>query len=380
VKPLAGCRVLDMGIITAGAATSALLADLGAEVIKVEAPRYRDPFRQWAADSPADDPTALPPFFKATNRNKTSISVDLKTAEGNALFCKLVAKSDVVVENFRRGVLKGLDLEYAKLRSFNPSIILASISSQGETGPDARQVSFGTTLEAVAGLSWLTGYAGDRPVVSGVDLNYPDQVVAIFAAGMIITAWYAKQNGHGGVHLDMAQRELTSFLCGEAFATPAAFAARAGNARAPYAIQDCFRAADGLWIALSVTRDELPKLAPFGAELAAWIAGRNAAEAREALAQAGIAAAIVLGASEVLDAWRAAPSFALTETPDGSLAKGFPFQIDGEPLSVTRDAPILGADTRAILTEIGGFSAAEIDDFIARGIVEIDAAAAAASS
>jgi crotonobetainyl-CoA:carnitine CoA-transferase CaiB-like acyl-CoA transferase len=368
-----------MGIITAGAATSALLADLGAEVIKLEAPTYRDPFRQWAVETPTDDPAALPPFFKATNRNKQSISVDLKTAEGNALFCKLVAKSDVVLENFRRGVLKSLDLEYAKLRTFNPALILASISSQGETGPDARQVSFGTTLEAVAGLSWLTGYADEPPVVSGVDLNYPDQVVAIFAAGMIVTAWHDRQRHGRGVHLDMAQRELTSFLCGEAFAAPSAFAARSGNAREPYAVQDCFKASDGRWVAASI--GALPLLAGLdgfdrsrerAAALAHWIAARTADAAVVALERAGAAAAVVLTASEVFEAWQETPSFALTQAPDGSLAKGFPFQLDRQPLRVDRNAPVLGTDTRDILATVGGFSPEQIEDLVSRGIVEAE--------
>jgi len=373
MKPLAGCRVLDMGIITAGAATSALLADLGADVIKVEAPRYRDPFRQWSVEAPSDDPTALPPFFKATNRNKQSISVDLKTAEGHALFCKLVAKSDVVLENFRRGVMKSLDLEYETLRRFNPAIILASISSQGESGPEARQVSFGSTLEATAGLAWLTGYDQGAPVVSGVDLNYPDQVVAIFAAGMVVTAWLDRRRTGRGVHLDMAQRELTSFLSGEAFAVPAAHAGRTGNARETYGLQDCFAAADGAWVAVSLaTFGQLTAIADVNGrdDLERWIAARPSDEAVAALRADGVAAARVSTASEVLAAWRDRPSFSLTHTPDGSLAKGFPFQLDRHPLEVVRDAPVLGTDTRDVLARVGGFSVAEIEDFIDRGVVE----------
>ncbi len=218
--PLAGCRVLDLGIITAGAATAALLADMGAEVIKVESPTYRDPFRGWAG-GPVAEPGGMPPLFRATNRNKAAVSLDLKHADGRAAFLRLVAHSDVVVENFRRGVLARLCLGYATLREANADIVLASVSSQGETGPDAAYVSFGSTLEAVGGMAWLTGYADDAPAISGRDVNYPDQVAAIFAAGMIATAWGARRNGAPGCHLDLSQRELTSFLVGEAFvATP----------------------------------------------------------------------------------------------------------------------------------------------------------------
>jgi crotonobetainyl-CoA:carnitine CoA-transferase CaiB-like acyl-CoA transferase len=244
--PLAGCRVLDLGIITAGAATSAMLADLGAEVIKVESPGYHDPFRRWSGPGAAGDS----PFFRFTNRNKQGIGIDIKRPEGRAVFMRLVARSDVVVENFRRGVLGKLGIDYPQLRAVRPSIILASLSSHGEFGPDADRVSFGTTLEAMSGLAAETGYAGGTPTVSGRDLNYPDQVVAIFAAGMVVTAWHAAQGGEG-VHLDLSQRELTSFLLGERFVQGASGEPR-GNADPLYALQDCFAVRDGEWIAVSV--------------------------------------------------------------------------------------------------------------------------------
>ena len=162
MKPLAGCRVLDLGIITAGAATSAVLADFGAEVIKVESPTYRDPFRRWLSDRPIDADPNLSPFFRATNRGKLGLSLDLKQPLGRDAFLQLVRESDIVVENFRRGVLQKLGLDFETLRAANPRIILASISSQGEDGPEAGYVSYGSTLEAVAGLATTTGCFGAR--------------------------------------------------------------------------------------------------------------------------------------------------------------------------------------------------------------------------
>jgi len=380
--PLSGCRVLDLGIITAGAAPSALLADLGAEVIKIESPGYRDPFRGWTSGKPDTD-GAGPPFFRATNRNKVGLSLDLKHPEGRAAFLRLVARSDVVVENFRRGALTGLGLDFPVLREANPAIILASISSQGETGPDARYVSFGSTLEAMGGLAWQTGYRDGRPVISGRDLNYPDQVVAIFAAGMVVTAWLNRSR-ENGVHLDLSQRELTSFLMGDMFPAAESAGGRQGNAEIGYAVQECFYTADPAWLALSVTADQAPAFDaviglsdPAGRMDCAtrWVAARPLAACLAAFGGAGLAAAPVLDGGGVLRGRGGDWQTAMVMLPDDVLVKGFPFQLDGQPLAVRRDSPAVGAHSREVLTEVGGFSHKEITGLVESGAVEVDAAA-----
>ncbi|RDJ19778.1 hypothetical protein DWF00_28165 [Bosea caraganae] len=383
--PLHGCRVLDLGIITAGAATSALLADMGAEVIKVESPSYRDPFRLWTAGDPAAQAGGVPPFFRATNRNKTSISLDLKHEAGRAAFLRLVAESDLVVENFRRGVLDRLGLGYEALRTANPEIILASISSQGETGPDAAYVSYGSTLEAVAGLAWMTGYPEGPPTISGRDVNYPDQVVALFAAGMIATAWRARRDGAGGTHLDMSQRELTSFLCGEAFLSAGSetASARTGNEQAPHRLQDCFCDRDGDWVAVTIDDAEVDGLcrllgvqamlsdAEIKTELRVWIAERPASEAVPALAAAGIAAAMVHNGKSLLGQQHRLWDSALARAEDGGLLKGFPFQLAEAPLRIECDAPGVGSHTAEILMRIAGYSRDEVAALARDGIIEV---------
>ena len=383
MKPLAGCRVVDLGIITAGAATAAMLADLGAEVIKVESPSYHDPFRLWSPGVAAPSGRGVLPFFPFTNRNKRAISIDLKSESGKAAFLRLVARSHVVLENFRRGALQGLGLDYAQLRKVNPDIIMASISSQGETGPEAGYVSYGSTLEAVGGLAWRTGYADGQPVITGADINFPDQVVAIYSTGMIATAWHARQNGAGGAHLDLSQRELTSFLSGEAFlpVDSGEEAPRTGNAQAPHLLQDCFRASDGLWIAVTVDPamlNSLQVLAPAAqdphsshAALAAWVAGRPARTSVEQLRAAGIAAALACNGVQVLEERGKGWSYGVTALPDGEVVKGFPFQLDTTPLRVESTAPAVGANTREVLAEIAGYSADEITAMAKAGIIEI---------
>lgn len=380
------CRVLDLGIITAGAATSAILADLGCEVIKIESPTYRDPFRTWSGELlPGEDPS-MPPFFRMTNRGKVNAAIDLKHPRGRAAFLRLVAKSDVVVENFSRGVLGRLGLGYEDLREANPDIILASISSQGDTGPDAGYVSFGSTLEAMAGLAALTGYEGGSPVVSGIELNYPDQVVAIFAASMIMTAWHARLGGAGGAHLDISQRDLTTFLCGEAFAAPGT-AKRLGNGQPGMALQDCVACSDGRWIAVSVRPDRAAQATTLfgglGVEaLAGWAAGRACAAAMDDLARHGIDAAEALQGDAVLAARGDTWSRALQPTAGGDMAKGVLF--DGGPAgpAIPRPTAYFGADTRDVLRRIGGFSEAEIAELLAAGAAAVhpDAASKAAAS
>jgi crotonobetainyl-CoA:carnitine CoA-transferase CaiB-like acyl-CoA transferase len=134
MSPLHGSRVLDLSISIAGAATGAILADLGAEVIKVESPNHQNSLHGWPTGErdPGSDPIPLP-FDRATNRNISSVILDLERVGGRTAFFLLAANSDVVVENFRPDVLVGLRLGYAHLKQANPDIIFASMSSQGAT-------------------------------------------------------------------------------------------------------------------------------------------------------------------------------------------------------------------------------------------------------
>jgi len=352
-----------------------MLADFGADVIKIESPSDRDPFRRWLSERPADADPTRPPFFRATNRGKAGISLNLKHPQGRDAFLRLVRGSDVVVENFRRGVLPRLGLDFATLQAANPAIILASISSQGEDGPDAGYVSYGSTLEAVAGLAWVTGYADGPPILSGVDLNYPDQIVALFASSMIVTAWADRGRNPQAVHLDLSQRELTSFLSGEVFVAAGAGqpGGREGNAQAPYALQECLRAADGAWIAVSVPDAALGAFANAGlsiATLPAWIGAHDGAHVLATLHGMGVAAAPALNGHDVLAAGDAVWTHALQRTPAGDLAKGFPLQFERNPLTITREAPAIGADTEAVLRDVAGMTEAEIAALYAADVIE----------
>lgn len=384
--PLAGCRVLDLGIITAGAATSALLADLGAEVIKIESPTYADPFREWKANAQERD-DGLRAYFRFTNRNKEGISIDLKQPQGRTAFLDLAACSNIVIENFRRGVLDQLGIGYRVLHATRPRIILASLSSQGEDGPDAGYVSFGTTLEAMGGLAWHTGYSGGPPTTSGRVLNYPDQVVAIFAAGMVLAAWRQGRRTGEGVHLDLSQRELTSFLVGEQFAASTTAPARAGNADGFHALQECFRTADGHWLAVSATEDQLKALpAPSGSEqgaakaLQSWIENRRGDEVEALLQARGVAAALVRDGSGTLADRGHYWHWALQSLACDAPVKGFPFQMQRQPLLIHKDAPRIGEDTAQVLRRVAGYSEEQIAALMRSGAISCGTSADANTS
>ncbi|WP_426413363.1 CaiB/BaiF CoA transferase family protein [Bradyrhizobium ganzhouense] len=373
--------MIDFGQLTAGANTSAMLADLGAEVIKVESASFMDLFRSMGGDrSKGPGWWNRSPQFRFTNRNKRGVSVDAKTPEGRRVVQDLIATADVVVENFRRGVLERLGLDYASMAARNPRIVYASISSQGETGPYRLHTSFGSTLEAMGGVAALTGYDGDKPVISGPHVNYPDQVASLFATGMIIAALREVRRTGKGALLDMSQRELTSFLIGEEILAASVEVARPdlprkGNAAEAAILQDCFRASDGCWIALTIENgadaDHCRAIVggneDLSDRLAAWCAARPASEAVDVLTAAGLAAASVRdGASLIRERQLAGQTLVWRE--NGEVVKGRPYGFDGAQLNISRDAPDLGQHTGEVLREVLGLDDSALQHLAKLGV------------
>ncbi|MEU6200878.1 CoA transferase [Streptomyces sp. NPDC047061] len=210
--PLDGLVVLDFGTITAGAATSRLLADYGATVIKIESHGRPDPFRAWvmpgSADQAAGARPLVSPMFASNNAGKRGLSLDLKTEHGRATAYELIRRADVLVENFRVGVTARMGIDYATVHRLNPSLVYLSLSSQGVFGPEASYGSFGSTLDLLSGLAAVTGYPGERPMWSGGDVNYPDQVVSFVGAALVADA---VTRGRRGIHLDVSQREAVAW-------------------------------------------------------------------------------------------------------------------------------------------------------------------------
>ncbi len=362
-KPLAGVRVLDFGLLTAGANTSAMLADLGADVLKIESGAYLDPFRVVGKIDNDDGWWNRSPQFRFTNRNKRGLASNLKDARGQQVIRELAAQCDVVVENFRRGVLDRAGLGYANLAKINPRIVFAAISSQGDTGPERMNVSFGSTLDATSGIASLTGYEGEEPRISGMDVNYPDQIVSLFAAGMVITAVMEARRTGQGCFLDLSQREGASFTLGEeifaASADPRRKHERRGNREDGFALQDTFRCRDGRWIA--VTSSE------FDPALERLCADNDHLKAVSLLRSKGIAAAPCNDGIDLLRD-KALAGVTLARDGRGGLVKGLPYSLDGAGLAIERPAPDLGQHTEEVLRAILGYDDARLRELADTGV------------
>jgi succinyl-CoA---D-citramalate CoA-transferase len=199
--PLAGLRVIDVGQILAGPFAATLLADLGADVVKVEKPNGGDDFRRQA---PLHDGVSL--WWKASARNKRSLTLDLKEQADRATFLELVAAADVITANFVPGTLERIGLGYDDLRAVNPRIVLVSVSGYGQDGPNRSRRAFGRNAEAYGGLASVTGYADGAPMPTGFPVA--DGLSATFAAFGALCALYEQhRGGDGGQHVDIALYE-----------------------------------------------------------------------------------------------------------------------------------------------------------------------------
>ncbi|MCG8443081.1 MAG: CoA transferase, partial [Caulobacterales bacterium] len=351
--PLSGLRVLDFGIITAGAGVSALLADLGADVLKVESRERFDPFRAWPGAVTAGES----PVFKSNNRNKRGIAIDLKAPGGVETFLELAQSSDIVLENYRRGVLDRLGLTFDALRAANPRIVLASISSQGLDGPGSTHTTFGSTLEASSGFASLTCYADGRPVISGRNLNYPDQIVCLYGAAIVAAAAVDCQARGVARHIDVSQRDCAVYQLGDVIAAVSHGAADdadtvRGLSFRP-ALSRIFPCADGEYAALSGmdagiagTISGLASLAPDA--VAAWAAERTADEAAEAFVQAGGGGVRARKGDDLVNDPGYLAGEIFSRRPNGALVKGFPFQFARSPMRIWGDSPAVGEHTEEV--------------------------------
>lgn len=368
-------RVLDLGIITAGASTSAILGDLGADVVKVEGPGYIDPFRIWSGREGRANWWNESQFFSFTNRNKRGICLDLKSPSGRETFLDLVRGSDVLLENFRVGVLERLGLDSEVLASANPRLIQVSISSQGTKGPDASAVSFGSTLEGSSGLASLIRGDDGIPTISGHALNYPDQVVSLFAAGAVLSALVARQSSGKGARVDISQRELAAFMLGELLVGGCTSEAQAGRTGAPAAWSTLIRSGDGRWVAvtlanaaaLSAAIAQMGGVGTCGLAFEAAAACLSAEDVIAAVRGSGGSAEAALTAAELATA--VSPSgLAFAQDPDGRPTKGLPWKHGDDAAPIRMSAPPLGRDNREVAMDLLGLDEERYEKLVADGV------------
>ena len=374
---LHGLRVIDVTQVMAGPFCAMLLADLGADVVKVEPP---------SGDSTRTMPGAVgtdSPSFNAVNRGKRSIVVDLKTAEGTDVLRRLAAAADILVENYRPGVMETLGLDYARLSAANPGLIYASISGYGQSGPMQRKGGFDLVAQGVSGIMSVTGEPGGAPMKSGIPLT--DLGAALFATvGILAALEYRHQTGRGQ-HVDtslldagvgLSVWEATQYFSGRGIPE------RLGSAHRMSAPYQAFRCADG-FITIGGANDrtfarlcdvlghhewvEAPEFKTDGlrirhrADLASRIESITATQPRShwlALLDANnIPCGPINDYAQVFEDPQVIARELVVTVEHPTLgpirALGSPIKLSATPPDVRRRAPLLGEHTQEILSEIG---------------------------
>lgn len=201
-RPLDGIRVIELGQLLAGPFAGCVLGYFGAEVIKIEPPKNGDPIRNWRV---LDEGTSL--WWRSISRNKKSVTLDLRQEEGRDLVKKLYAGADVIIENFRPGVVEKWGLGPDDAKKINPKIVFARISGYGQTGPYSQKPGFASVCEAISGFRYVTGFPGEAPVRSNLSIG--DTIAGIHAALGVVMALYAQKTGNadGGQVVDVALYE-----------------------------------------------------------------------------------------------------------------------------------------------------------------------------
>lgn len=251
--PLSHIRVLDLSRVLAGPLATQFLADMGAEVIKIERPRSGDDTRAWGppfAVEPTENDPGISAYFACCNRGKQSVTVDITHPKGQELIRKLAAKSDVVIENFKVGGLAKYGLDYQSLKQINPGIIYCSITGFGQTGPYAPRAGYDFLVQAMGGLMSITGepddVPGGGPVKVGVAIS--DQMAGMFALSAILTALLKRERTGEGEYIDVALLDSTvASLINQAstYLVSGIVPQRMGNAHPTVVPYQAFRTADG---------------------------------------------------------------------------------------------------------------------------------------
>ncbi|MDV6330466.1 CaiB/BaiF CoA-transferase family protein [Asticcacaulis sp. 201] len=248
MKPLAGLKVLELARILAGPWCGQLLADLGAEVIKIERPETGDDTRTWGPPFVTDAAGNAwgAAYFHSCNRGKSSVAVAFETPEGQAVIRKLAAEADIVIENFKVGGLKKYGLDYASLKAVNPRLIYASITGFGQDGPYAARAGYDYIIQGMSGLMDITGEPDREPQKVGVAVV--DIFTGVYTATAILAALNGRHTSGEGCHIDMSLFDTaTSILANQAsnYLVSGTSPSRLGNAHPNIAPYQVFRVKDG---------------------------------------------------------------------------------------------------------------------------------------
>jgi crotonobetainyl-CoA:carnitine CoA-transferase CaiB-like acyl-CoA transferase len=395
--PLAGVRVLDLTSVLMGPYTTHIFADLGAEVIKIERPGAGDDTRHWGPpylkDRDGHD-SGEAAYYLAANRGKRSVTIDIASADGQALLRTLAGRCDVLVENYRVDQLARYGLDYATLAALNPRLVYCSITGFGQTGPHRERAGYDFIIQAMAGFMSITGERDDRPgggpQKAGVAVA--DLMTGMYSTVAILAALSQREHSGRGQHIDMALYDTQlamlanmnmNYLVGGR--TPG----RAGNAHANIVPYQVFDAADGQ-VVIAVGNDqqfarfcevagcaELARDPRFAANsgrvrhrdtlvplLAERVAMQPAAFWSERLEEAGVPCGPIRSIAQAFADPQVQARELLRELPH-PLARqvpmvACPIRMSDSPVGAERAPPLLGADTEVVLRQLAGLDGAEL--------------------
>ena len=394
--PLDGIRVIEMGQLLAGPFCGQLLADFGAEVIKLEPPGAGDPMRQWGREKPHGKSL----WWPVVARNKKSVTLNLREPDAQELARRLIADTDILVENFRPGTLERWGLGWDRLSALNPRLIMVRVTGFGQTGPYATQAGYGSIGEAMGGLRHVVGDPAKPPSRMGISIG--DSLAATYAALGACMALQARHRTGLGQVVDSAIFEAVLAMM-ESLITEYDQAGyvreRTGAILPNVAPSNVYPTADRQMILIAANQDTVfkrladamgqpelasdPRYATHSARgrhqeeldrlIGEWSATIPAETLLQRLNDHGIPAGRIYRAPEML----VDPHFQARETivrvPHpvfGTLAMQNVFpRLSGTPGRISRPAPELGEHTEAVLSGLLGLSAGEIDDLRARGLV-----------
>ena len=376
---LQGLRVIEMGQLIAGPFAGKMLGEFGADVIKIEPPGAGDPLRNWRL---IKNGTSV--WWQVQSRNKRSIALDLRSPEGQDIARQLIAKADVLIENFRPGTLEGWGMGYADLAKLNPGLVMLRISGYGQTGPNRDLPGFGAIGEAMGGLRHLTGEPGRVPVRCGISIG--DTLAALHGTVGILTALYhRKVNGGQGQVIDVALNEAVFNVMESLIPEYSAFGAvreAAGSALPGIAPSNAYRCADGFVLiagngdsifkrlmqavgrsdlgadpALADNAGRVARVAELDLAIEGWTQTRSVAEVLDILGQVRVPAGKVYSAKDIAEDphFQARDMILRQATRDGYEldVPGVVPKLLGTPGSVRSSAPHLGDDTDAVMQELG---------------------------
>jgi CoA:oxalate CoA-transferase len=394
-QPLRGVRVLDLTRVLAGPFCTMNLADLGADVIKIEMPGRGDDSRSFAPVMPSGDSG----YFYSVNRGKRSITLDLRTEEGAKVFLELAAKSDVVVENFSPGTMDRFKTGYAQLKAANPKIILCSISGFGQTGPKASAPAYDIVAQALGGTMSITGNPGGEPVRCGVSVG--DLSAALYGVIAILSALRVRDRDGVGNHVDIAMLDCQVAMLEDALArysVSGKIPGRLGTRHPSITPFQQFRAADdyfvmgagneSIWLrfcdALAMPQLKDDKRFATNADRTANHPALEGILARifvtkprdhwlRILTDASVPCAPIANVEEVSrDPHLAARNMILHaehSSFDGLIVPGSPLKSAGDKDIPSTSAPRLGEDTDTVLASVLGYDSLRLSELRKRSII-----------